>query len=61
MQFLLLFGKNIYLFLLFCCFTVYTMIKSASECSGREVEDHVTFGEFCVFASFLKDNYNHEG
>ncbi|XP_033098501.1 uncharacterized protein LOC117102335 isoform X2 [Anneissia japonica] len=36
---------------------VYEMVKVGSECSHRKPEDHVTFGEFCIFATELIEQY----
>ncbi|XP_071947867.1 uncharacterized protein [Antedon mediterranea] len=39
---------------------VYEMIKVASECSHRKPEDHVLFGEFCIFATELIEQYEQQ-
>ncbi|CAG2102544.1 unnamed protein product [Medioppia subpectinata] len=36
---------------------VYEMIHCANDCSRRLNGDYLTFGEFCVYASELKTNY----
>jgi len=40
---------------------VYEMLHCARECSVRDSDNHITFGEFCVFATELRRYYsNHE-
>ena len=37
------------------------MLHCARECNSRVAENHITFGEFCVFATELRRYYaNHE-
>merc|ERR1719449_510880 len=37
------------------------MLHCARECNTRETDNHITFGEFCVFATELRKYYaNHE-
>ncbi|XP_038045768.1 uncharacterized protein LOC119720226 isoform X2 [Patiria miniata] len=36
---------------------IYSMLKCGSECSERDTDDFITFGEFCVFASDLEEHY----
>jgi len=44
-----------------CTSQVYEMLHCARECNTRQVGDHITFGEFCVFATELRRYYaNHE-
>ena len=40
---------------------VFEMLHCARECSQRNTENFITFGEFCVFATELRKYYtNHE-
>ena len=40
---------------------VFEMLHCARECSQRNTDNYITFGEFCVFAVELKKYYtNHE-
>merc|ERR1712176_1342798 len=42
-----------------CTSQVYEMLHCARECSVRpESDNHITFGEFCVFATELRRYYN---
>merc|ERR1712038_630235 len=41
-----------------CTSQVYEMLHCARECSFRETDNHITFGEFCVFATELRRYYN---
>ena len=34
------------------------MLHCARECSIRDTDNHITFGEFCVFATELRRYYN---
>jgi len=48
-----------------CTSQVYEMLHCARECArdegGRDADSHITFGEFCVFATELRRYYaNHE-
>jgi len=44
-----------------CTSQVYEMLHCARECNSRVAENHITFGEFCVFATELRRYYaNHE-
>ncbi|KAG8184235.1 hypothetical protein JTE90_013211 [Oedothorax gibbosus] len=39
---------------------VHEMLQCANECSKRQNEDYITFGEFCVYASELKSCYDNK-
>jgi len=41
-----------------CTSQVYEMLHCARECSIRDTDNHITFGEFCVFATELRRYYN---
>lgn len=41
-------------------FLVHEMLQCANECSKRQNEDYITFGEFCVYASELKSCYDNK-
>jgi len=41
-----------------CTSQVYEMLHCARECSKRDTGEHITFGEFCVFATELRRYYN---
>ena len=44
-----------------CTSQVYEMLHCARECSKRDTDSAITFGEFCVFATELRRYYaNHE-
>jgi len=44
-----------------CTSQVYEMLHCARECNMRAADTHITFGEFCVFATELRRYYtNHE-
>jgi len=44
-----------------CTSQVFEMLHCARECNTRETDNHITFGEFCVFATELRKYYaNHE-
>eukprot|EP00057_Strongylocentrotus_purpuratus_P007206 XP_011661680.1 PREDICTED: uncharacterized protein LOC100888673 isoform X1 [Strongylocentrotus purpuratus] len=36
---------------------VYCMLHTAADCCPRETTDRITFGEFCIFASELEQQY----
>jgi len=40
-----------------CTSQVYEMLHCARECNTRVAENHITFGEFCVFATELRRYY----
>jgi len=38
-------------------FVVYEMVHCACELSGRSPVDHLTFGEFCILVTSLRQHY----
>ncbi|XP_071802208.1 uncharacterized protein [Asterias amurensis] len=39
---------------------VYSMLRCGRECSGRDSEDWITLGEFCVFAAEFEEYYQQQ-